>query len=744
MTTTATPTTMMAPHVYDQNLRHLQEDAMRPILGVSIAVGLGMILIVADQFREAWQGGLLGLILVFFSAGAYWSLARHYLTSAWLLLAGWLISILAGAIWLPNVPVACLLALPVGLATFFIGVRAGMLTGLAVSAVAWLPVRVSGTLSEAGYWQITAISIWGVYILTWLALRPTETAIRWSWHSYIQARQELESARDVQAELKQAIQNLADANAQMARLNLMLGAARRAAEEAERAKAEFAANVSHELRTPLNLIIGFSEMILYAPETYGLRLPQKLLADVAAIHRNSQHLVSLINDVLDISQIEARRMTLIREWVALPEILDAAVLAVRPLLEARGLYLQVNLPDDLPPVYCDRTRIRQVLLNLFSNASRFTQVGGLTIGVERDARQVTVTVTDTGIGIAEGDLPKLFEPFRQLESSVRGKQVSSGLGLNISKRFVELHDGQMGARSQLQVGSSFWFSLPLEPDAINRGIGGRWLNPDWEPQRRSSLTPRLRSVPRMVVLESRDVLHEAATRYLDDIEAISAATAAEARELLAAAPAKVVLVRGESPEQTAAWVDELHDTRYATPLVACSLPAHNTADEMGITRYLTKPVTRGQLVEAVEAVETPVHSILIADDNLEALQLFSRILSAEPRSYRILQATDGQETLELLKARKPDLLLLDLMMPNMDGFAVLAEKNRDPDLRAIPTLVLSARDPDQPLAFAPSMLVTRNGGLSVTELLRCAMSVSEILWIPHPEPGSTLPARQSA
>ncbi|MBI2941409.1 MAG: response regulator [Chloroflexi bacterium] len=728
---------------HDLNLRQLREEALESLFVATGIAGFSLILL-GLQFPQHRQIGSLGILVMLVPFLAHRLLARHYLADAWLLVGTWLVFGLALTYWLPATPAVFLLALPVALAGLFVGAGAGSLTGVSATLAAIAVAPAGDGVIPPWNEVLAATVIWGVFVLVWLSSRPLEASVRWSWRHCDQARQQLDQARDTQAELKQAVKDLADASVQMARLNDLLSAARRAAEDAERAKAEFAANVSHELRTPLNMILGFAEMIVDAPRSYGDRLPPALLADVAAIHRNSQHLASLINDVLDISQVEAQRMSLIREWNPLADVVEAAVLAVQPLFESRGLSLDVAVPASLPLVYCDRTRIRQVLLNLLNNAARFTETGGVTIEARPDEERVVVTVTDTGPGIAETDLPKLFEPFRQLDGSVRRRQGGSGLGLNISRRFVELHGGQMGVRSRLGAGSSFWFSLPLAAPSPDAASVARWLPTEWEPRRHARLASRLQLVPRLVVLEPRDVLRGAIRRYLDGVEVEAAATPASARALLATAPAQALLIRGESPEQAAAWVDEMHDAPYATPMVACALPAPGTDGGLGVAGYLTKPITRPQLLRAIEAITVPVRSILLADDDPEALQLFGRILSTSPRRYRVLQASSGPEVLELLRARRPDLLLLDLVMPGMDGFAVLAEKGRDGDLKDIPVLILSARDPSGQPIVAPSFSATRSGGLSLPDLLRCAIALSEVLAVPRPAPGPAPPAAPGA
>jgi CheY-like chemotaxis protein len=353
------------------------------------------------------------------------------------------------------------------------------------------------------------------------------------------------------------------------------------------------------------------------------------------------------------------------------------------------------------------------------------------------ADRVVVTVADTGPGIAAGDLKKLFQPFRQLDSDGSRRQGGSGLGLNISQRFVELHGGEMGVRSQIGAGSSFWFSLPLASPGIDMDTAARFLRAPHETRRHSPLTPNPRVVPRVIVLEAQDVLQTVTSRYLDGVAVLGAASLEEARALLAAQPAQVLLVRGESPQQTSAWVEGMHETPYVTPVVALTLPAAQVLGSVHDSGYLTKPITRSQLFAAIARLGKPVRTILLTDDDPEALQLFSRLLSSGGRRYRVLQASSGQESLSLMHTRRPDLLLLDLVMPGMDGLAVLAEKNNDPKIKDIPVLILSAQDPSGRPIIAPSLTITRSGGLSLVDILRSAMSVSEILAVPRPGPAAT-------
>src|SRR5581483_2122963 len=223
-----------------------------------------------------------------------------------------------------------------------------------------------------------------------------------------------------------------------------------------RIKAEFAANISHELRTPLNLIIGFSEILMSVPHGAGGReLSPSSRADVDVIYRNAKHLSNLIDDVLDLSQIDVGRMGLTKERADLRGIAAEAVTAIARLYEVRDLTLANEVPSDLPPVYVDRTRIRQVLINLLNNAARLTPSGGTTIRARVEENSVVVVVADTGVGIAPEDIPKVFEEFRQLDGTTRRAHDGSGLGLAICRRFVEMHGVAIWAESRPGTGTSF-------------------------------------------------------------------------------------------------------------------------------------------------------------------------------------------------------------------------------------------------------------------------------------------------
>ncbi len=699
------------------NLRQLQEEMIQSLyMGTGL---LGFALILLNYALPQIAGmAMLSMAVMMLLYPVHKLLAQHYLARAWLLVALWLAVGVAAMVWLPASPAPCLLTLPVMMATLLLGRWPGLLTALGASALAAVAHRTATAPTLPENWIIAGATLWGALAILWCWLGPMDGILRWAWRRYEWARDQMEQARSAQSDLKQAIKDLAEATSQMARLNQLLGAARRAAEDAERAKAEFVANVSHELRTPLNMIIGFSEMMLRAPKAYG-RIPAALKADLAVILRNSQHLAALVDDVLDLSQIEAGQMALIKERTALHEIVAGAVEALRPLFDSKGLYLRAEVPTGLV-IFGDRTRLREVLLNLLSNAGRFTEQGGVEVLTRVEGLEVTVSVTDTGPGIALEDQAKLFQPFQQADGSIRRRYGGSGLGLAISKHFVEMHGGRMWLESRMGQGTTISFSLPLEPPAPADGVFRRWLNPEWEYRQRSrrSLAPAPTVRPRLVVAEKGTILQRLLGRYLGEVEIAHVNSLEEAGRELARLPAQALLVNDVSVGGTLECIRQANYLDYGTPALVCTLPGEEEAAQaLGVAGYLVKPVSHDALLAALDRLDLATGTILIVDDELDAIQLFWRMLTSSERGYRVLTAANGQQALTILESERPDAILLDLVMPAMDGFTLLARRREEPSWSDVPIIVMSARDPAGQPIVANAIGITRGGGLSEAQVL---------------------------
>jgi len=692
---------------------------------------------VAFPFTVGWHTFVVGLVVVLTHAVSLWVLPRKLLV--------------AQAVWQAGLVAAITLAVysfrqpEIGFFYSLLPLMAGLTIGWPASVLAEsVVIALVGWLYHSGWMPSMSISyalgiIFGgafTGLLGWVTTDALLTVTLWSLFYSKQAREKMEEAQNQRIELQDTQQDLIHANQELARLSDRLKAMNQVAEEARRAKEEFVANVSHELRTPLNMIIGFSEMITQSPRVYGNRLPLALLADITAIQRNSQHLAKLVNDVLDLSQVEAGRMALSKEWTSIQGIIEEATHVVQALFESKGLYLETEVPPDLPPVFCDGTRIRQVVINLLSNSGRFTERGGVRVKAWCDEGNLVLSMADTGPGIAEQDQKKLFEPFQQLDGSIHLLHGGSGLGLSISKRFVEMHGGKMWLESRVGVGTTIIFSLPLEtPLSLAFGSDSnvsRWFNPHSEYEYRSrtrrSKAPAPRVIPRYVLLEKGEALQRLFSRYLDGVETVLVRSIEEAITELSRSPAQALVVNIPPFEEMRVPVEQLTNLPYDTPAVTCWVPGEDeAAKRLGVVRYLIKPVTRETLLSVLGDLGQGVKSVLLVDDEPEALQLFTRMLSSAERRYDVLQAKNGHRALTLLRQRKPDVVLLDLIMPGMDGFQVLKQKSQDPAIRQIPVVVISSRDPSGQPIVSDTLTVTRSGGLSARNFLACIQALSEIL-----------------
>jgi signal transduction histidine kinase/CheY-like chemotaxis protein len=687
------------------------------------------------------------LIVVGADFAAQRMLEQHYMSSQVVWQMGLALALALAIFLLDRPEIALLYALLPLIATATVGPVGGLVAEIMAALMAWW--AISGQFgtplsSEFG----VAIVVVGAFtgVLGWTITSPLLTVAEWSMAGFKQAQRNLEEAREQRLELIQTEEDLRKANGELARLSDRLRVLQRVAEEARQAKAEFVANVSHELRTPLNMIIGFTEIIARSPQVYGAKLPPTLLTDIAAIRRNSQHLANLVNDVLDLSQVEAGRMALSREWTSLVEAIEAAIATVQPFYDSKGLYLRAEVPADLPPIFCDGTRVREVIINLLSNAGRFTERGGIEVRCQREATEVVVSVTDTGPGISEQDQKRIFQPFQQLDSSIRRRHGGSGLGLTISKQFVEMHGGRMWVESpadgdesgqnrapQLGPGTRISFSLALEsPLAADQPSVAvrRNLTPDDEVgfhlRRRTSRAQVAAVAPRLVVMEKERTLQRLLTRYLPEVEVTQTRDIEEAMQELNRSPAQALVVNASPLE--AIPPSALNGLPYGTPAVSCWVPGEDeAARRLGVVQYLVKPVPAEKLLAAIDALGDAIQTVLVVDDEPDELHLFARMLEADGHRYRILQVTNGQRALAMLRSRHPDVMLLDLVMAGMDGFQVLQEKGRDPAIKDIPVIVISSRDPTGDPVVSNTLTVTHGSGLSVRNLLACIQAVSEIL-----------------
>lgn len=676
---------------------------------------------------------VLGVLLLLLFA-SYRLLERQYLVSQVIWQAG-LFGAIVIAIWATRVPEIALLSSLIPLISVMtLGIPGAFLSGLAVvSITSWVGnPTLFPAFSSSMSWMIFAIAVF-CGLIGWAATNPLLTAAEWSLFSLGEAQKHLNEAREQRVELLQIQEDLVQANRELARLSDRLKVLQQVADEARQAKAEFVANVSHELRTPLNMVIGFADVIIQNPRLYGGRLPAALLTDITAIRRNTEHLSNLVNDVLDLSQVEAGRMALSKEWVSIPEIIDSALSVVKGLFDSKGLYIHTNIDSSIPLVYCDPVRIRQVIINLLSNAGRFTDRGGIEVTCQLSQDTVTISVRDTGPGISESDQKKIFEPFQQVDNSIRRKHGGSGLGLTISKQFVEMHGGHMWLESQVKVGTLIGFDLPLathvEDTPTQLHTYQRSFNPEDEAGYRLRNRPFKAPPPvvpfRFIVVEDGKSLTNLLERYLPDVEISLVNDPNQAISELERSPAQLLILNTAS-EELSAFPARLP---YNTPVVRCFVPGESeAARRLGVVDYLVKPVSATKLQNTLEKrIGNEAKTILVVDDEPDELHLFVRMLESMSIRHRILQATDGVRALSMIRKRKPDIILMDLIMPNMDGFQVLAEKSRDPSISHIPVMVISARDPVGEPMIGNTLSIIQSGGFTVANLMDSLQTLSNVL-----------------
>jgi len=545
-------------------------------------------------------------------------------------------------------------------------------------------------------------------LTAWLSARRLFTALAWALNMTEESQKNAEEARKHRAEVERVLKSLDEAYVRLERTNEALLLAQEAAERAYRFKAEFVASVSHELRTPLNLIVGFSEMMATAPESYGgVPLPSEYRGDALATYRSARHLSDLIDDVLDLSRIEAGRMPLVKEETDLREVVREAADMVRGLAEARGLRLDLDMPDDLPRLRLDRTRIRQVLLNLLTNATRFTDEGGIQVRVSVQEQEASVTVQDSGRGIAPDRIARAFEAFSQLEDGQARE--GSGLGLAVSKRFVELHGGKMCVESEIGRGTTVGFTLPL-PQGGDEVPLSRLTN--------IPPSPGYEGEPEVLVLHDDPRALSLLRRYVDGYQFRLAESVEQARDVL----------RQEFP--VAVVMDTAWAERWATqapalglpshvPLVTCPLPSMRRLGLLlGAADYLPKPVTQEDLQHALSRLPEPPQTVLVVDDNPHVVRLLTRMLKAQYPSLRVLEAFGGKEGLEVLRSARPDVVLLDLLMPEMSGYDLLEEMAHDEAIAKTQVIIVSVRSVEQESPpIVGELRLRRQAGFSLTEIL---------------------------
>ncbi len=454
--------------------------------------------------------------------------------------------------------------------------------------------------------------------------------------------------------------------------------------EIDRVKSQFLANMSHELRTPLNSIIGFSRVILKGIDGPVTELQQQ---DLTAIYNSGQHLLTLINDILDLAKIEAGKMELAFDEVNMSDVTNSVLATMSGLIKDKPIHLKRNIEPNLPTARADAIRVRQVMINLLSNASKFTDEGDIVVDVgthpgPTGRMELRVSVTDTGPGISPQDQAKLFQAFSQVDDSPTRKTGGTGLGLSICQHLISMHGGRIWVESEVGHGSTFFFTLPLfrkeqenEGSLLNQkiiltidddpqviGLYERYLQP--QGYQVVALTDPARAVERVKQVQPFAVTLDIMMPGIDGWQVL---------DQLKADPA----------------------TR-DIPVIICSIiEDQEKGFNLGAADYLTKPILEEDLVNALDKLNSDgsIREVLVIDDDPNDLRLLGRMLNDDGR-YKPILAEGGKNGWDIISSgNPPHAVILDLFMPDMDGFKIIENMRSDPSMRDIPVIVISGMDP---------------------------------------------------
>ncbi len=448
-------------------------------------------------------------------------------------------------------------------------------------------------------------------------------------------------------------------------------------QEVDKLKSQFLANMSHELRTPLNSIIGFSRVILKGIDGPITDMQQQ---DLTAIYNSGQHLLGLINDILDLARIEAGKMELNFEEVHLAEMIHSVFSTAKGLVKEKPIQLIEKVPPEMPTIRGDTMRVRQILLNLISNAAKFTDEGFITVetSVQKAPNgkfEALIKVIDTGPGISPEGQEKLFKAFSQVDGSATRKTGGSGLGLSICANLVQLHGGRIGVESEEGKGSTFWFTMPL------------FRQPEGEIPPGRKIVLAIDDDPQVISLYER---------YLNPqgYHVVALTDPARAKEQVKEIKPFAVTLDIMMPhvDGWAVLTDLKSDPATRdVPVIICSIVEQTDKGfNLGAADYLVKPILEEDLVHALERLDKngKIRRVLVIDDDPNDLRLIEKILT-EHGKYQPVLAEGGRRGWEILNTNPPDAVILDIFMPEMNGFMILEKMLDEPALRDIPVLVVS-------------------------------------------------------
>lgn len=494
--------------------------------------------------------------------------------------------------------------------------------------------------------------------------------------------EELEAQKE---ELEALNEEFQQQSAELGEQNVELETQRQQVEEANRLKSEFLSNMSHELRTPLNSVMALSRVLIMQAKE---KLSEEEANYLEIIERNGKQLLNLINDILDLSKIEAGRMDVSPRLFSPKATIDTIVESLEPLAEDKGIEVIQKIPDDLPKIESDESRVHQILQNIIGNAVKFTEKGSVTVSASGDAQKIHIRIKDTGIGISEKDLPHIFDEFRQVDGSSSRSFEGTGLGLTIAYRAAKMLGGDISVESALGKGAAFTVTLPMKWEGIAQVY-----------------EPVIAIPPPQIIPERKTIL------IVDDepnvVTMISDYLAKEGYNTIMATSGKEALKLAQTHRPFAITLDVImpemdgwevlgklkqNPKTADIPVIIISITDdRETGLVLGAVGYITKPVNKDALISEIYKISgVHTYSVMVVDDSEIDLKETARII--EDEGIKAIVADGGPKCMQLLKEAVPDVLVLDLMMPDLDGFEVLERIRRQPATSGLPVIVVTAKD----------------------------------------------------